>query len=64
MRVALAAKGLVARARQPEDRRSVLIDPTEAGLALLPSIFPIFGGVGGRLLAGFSADEQGAWPGE
>ncbi|WP_084961521.1 MarR family winged helix-turn-helix transcriptional regulator [Thermoactinospora rubra] len=54
----LEAKGLVARVPNPADRRSVVIEPTEAGKALLPRVMPAFGKVGGRLLAGFSEEDR------
>jgi DNA-binding MarR family transcriptional regulator len=53
----LEAKGLVRRARHPEDRRSVVIELTPAGRALLPNLPPVFGQVTSRLLGGFSAEE-------
>jgi MarR family 2-MHQ and catechol resistance regulon transcriptional repressor len=37
----LQAKGLVARCRQEADRRSVRIELTEAGLALIREVFPL-----------------------
>jgi DNA-binding MarR family transcriptional regulator len=54
----LVAKGLLVRSAHPEDRRAVVVEPTEQGRALLPSVFPVFGRVGGQLLAGFSEEEQ------
>src|SRR5215471_16712226 len=53
----LAAKGLVERARHPDDRRSVVIELTPAGRALVPLLPPVFGRVTKALLAGFSAPE-------
>jgi DNA-binding MarR family transcriptional regulator len=53
----LEAKGLVRRARHPDDRRSVVIELTADGRALLPKLPPVFGRVTSRLLEGFSADE-------
>jgi len=53
----LEAKSLVRRAPHPDDRRSVVIELTEAGRSLLPKLPPVFGRVTSRLLAGFSADE-------
>ncbi len=53
----LVAKGLLARSAHPQDRRAVVVEPTEEGRALLPSVFPVFGRVGGRLLDGFSEEE-------
>ncbi|WP_308164742.1 MarR family winged helix-turn-helix transcriptional regulator [Nonomuraea sediminis] len=54
----LEAKGLVTRGRHPEDRRAVVIEVTEEGRALLPRVFPIYGGVANRLLDGFTDEEQ------
>ena len=53
----LAAKGLVERVRHPDDRRSVVIELTPAGRALVPLLPPVFGRVTHALLAGFSAAE-------
>ena len=53
----LEAKQLVRRGRHPDDRRSVVIELTEAGRALVPKLPPVFGRVTSQLLAGFSADE-------
>src|ERR1700728_2275629 len=38
----LAAKGLVERRPNPSDRRSVVIEATERGLALVPELSPVF----------------------
>jgi DNA-binding MarR family transcriptional regulator len=53
----LVAKGLVQRTRHPEDRRSILVEVTAAGRAVLPHLPPVFGQVTRVLLAGFSAGE-------
>ncbi len=53
----LEAKGLLARVRHPEDRRAIIIEPTEAGRALVPRLAPIFRRVHGELLAGLGEDE-------
>jgi len=53
----LAAKGLVERVRHPDDRRSVVIELTPAGRALVPLLPPVFGRVTKTLLAGFTAPE-------
>ena len=53
----LAAKGLVQRRPNPSDRRSVVIEPTERGLALVPELSPVFSAVATQLFDGFSDDE-------
>ena len=53
----LEAKGLLLRRPNPGDRRSVLVHPTERGLALIPDIAPVFGEVAGQLFEGFSDEE-------
>lgn len=55
----LEGKGLLQRRKHPDDRRSIIIELTEQGRALLPRLPPIFGRVTGQLLAGFSTDEVG-----
>lgn len=50
-------KGLIRRRKHPDDRRSIVIELTEEGRALVPRLPPIFGRASGQLLAGFSADE-------
>lgn len=51
------AAGLVRRARHPSDRRSVTVELTDDGRALLPRIAPVFGGVTERLFTGFTDTE-------
>jgi DNA-binding MarR family transcriptional regulator len=51
------ALGLAGRVRHPADRRSVTVELTDAGRALVPRIAPVFGRVTARLFAGFSAAE-------
>ena len=53
----LEAKGLVLRARHPQDRRSIVITLTGAGLSLVPRLPPVFGRVSASLFAGFTDDE-------
>jgi DNA-binding MarR family transcriptional regulator len=53
----LEAKGLLRRTRHPEDRRSVVIEVTPEGLALVPRLPPIFGGISRQVFAGFSEEE-------
>jgi DNA-binding MarR family transcriptional regulator len=53
------AKGLIRRRSHPDDRRSIVIELTEAGRALVPRLPPIFGRVCIQLLSGLSeADVQ------
>src|SRR5262245_6374368 len=49
--------GLVERTRHPADRRSVTVELTDAGRALVPLLGPVFGRLSQRVFAGFSADE-------
>ncbi len=53
----LEAKGLLVRGRHPDDRRAIIIEPTEAGRALVPRLAPIFRRVNGQLLAGLGEDD-------
>lgn len=53
----LAGKGLAQRRPHPGDRRSVLVAPTADGLALVPTLMPVFGEVATQLFAGFSDTE-------
>jgi DNA-binding MarR family transcriptional regulator len=53
----LEDKGLVRRCPNPADRRSVLIEATERGLALAPGLAPVFGEVTQQLFEGFTDDE-------
>jgi DNA-binding MarR family transcriptional regulator len=53
----LEGKGLIERRPNPDDRRSVVIEPTEQGLALVPALAPVFGAVARQLFDGFSDDE-------
>jgi DNA-binding MarR family transcriptional regulator len=54
------AMGLVERVRHPADRRSVTVELTGAGRALLPRLGPIFGRVTRRVFSGFTEEEVGA----
>ena len=56
----LEAKGLIERRPNPSDRRSVMIEPTERGLALVPELTPVFSQVARQLFDGFSDDEVGS----
>lgn len=53
----LEVKGLIERRPNPSDRRSVMIELTERGLALVPELTPVFSQVARQLFDGFSADE-------
>jgi DNA-binding MarR family transcriptional regulator len=53
----LEAKGLVKRRPNPGDRRSVLVEPTDQGQALVPQLTPVFGEVARQAFEGFSDDE-------
>lgn len=53
----LESKGLAERRPNPCDRRSVLVEPTERGLALMPTLVPVFGELMSRLFEGFSDAE-------
>lgn len=53
----LEGKGLVTRRPNPADRRSVLVEPTELGIALVPKLAPVFGEVAKQLFLGFSDRE-------
>jgi DNA-binding MarR family transcriptional regulator len=53
----LEAKGLITRGKHPDDRRSIVIEPTKDGTALTPRLAPVFGRVTFRLLDGFSEQE-------
>lgn len=53
----LEARGLLQRRRNPDDRRSILLEPTPAGLALIPELRPIFRETVRDLMDGFSAPE-------
>jgi DNA-binding MarR family transcriptional regulator len=53
----LEGKGLLARRRSPTDRRSVLIEVTDAGKHLAPQVPIIFGKLTRQLFNGFTTDE-------
>jgi DNA-binding MarR family transcriptional regulator len=53
----LEAKGLLARQRSAVDRRSVLIEVTDAGKQLAPKVPIIFGKITRQLFNGFTAGE-------
>jgi DNA-binding MarR family transcriptional regulator len=52
----LEAKGLVTRRPHPDDRRAIILEPTEQGRALVPRLAAVFRRVNGQLLAGL--DEE------
>lgn len=49
--------GLIRRREHPDDRRSIVIELTEQGRALVPRLPPVFGRVTSQLLAGFAEQE-------
>lgn len=53
----LEAKGLLRRKRHPEDRRSIVIELTDDGHALVPRLPPVFGKISHQVFAGFSPEE-------
>ncbi|MEV0969925.1 MarR family winged helix-turn-helix transcriptional regulator [Microtetraspora glauca] len=53
----LEAKGLIRRRRHADDRRSIVVEVTEEGRALVPRLAPVFGRVSVQLLSGFSEEE-------
>jgi DNA-binding MarR family transcriptional regulator len=53
----LESKGIVRRARSPEDRRTIQLELTENGKALYPKIIAAMADVNNSLLRGFSHDE-------
>jgi DNA-binding MarR family transcriptional regulator len=53
----LADKDLIRRTRHPEDRRSLLVELTDAGRALVPHLPPVFGRVINQLFTGFTQAE-------
>jgi DNA-binding MarR family transcriptional regulator len=53
----LEAKGLVRRVPNPDDRRSVVIEPTAKGRGLTPHLPAVFGRVNAQMLTGFTEDE-------
>ena len=53
----LQDKGLLRRRPNPADRRSVLVEPTERGQALVPDLTPVFGEVAGQAFDGFSGED-------
>ena len=55
----LEAKGIVRRARSPEDRRTIQLELTDSGKALYPKIISAMVDVNNSLLRGFSQEEVG-----
>lgn len=53
----LEVKGLATRHPHPADRRSVLVQPTDRALQLVPKLVPVFGEVVSQLFEGFSSAE-------
>lgn len=54
----LEKRGLVRRRPHPEDRRSVLIAPTEAGEALMAELFPVFNAEEAKVSADLDATHK------
>ena len=59
----LRAKGLIRRRRQSSDRRSVRVELTEAGRALVPELEPFVQAHIARFQAGITEEEQAAFIG-
>jgi DNA-binding MarR family transcriptional regulator len=53
----LEKRGLVSRRPNPADRRAVIVEPTEAGRALMPQLGHIFLAINEVLLKGFTPQE-------
>lgn len=53
----VAGKGLVARQPHPQDRRSIVVGLTDAGLEVARLLPPVFARVSTRLFAGFTDEE-------
>jgi DNA-binding MarR family transcriptional regulator len=53
----LVDKGLLRRVPHPDDRRSVVVELTAEGRAIVGRVPPIFGRASKQLLYGFTADE-------
>jgi DNA-binding MarR family transcriptional regulator len=56
----LRAKGLIRRRRLPRDRRTVRVELTEAGRALVPMLVPCVHANNAKFLEGISEEEQTA----
>ena len=54
----LESLGLVQRQPDPDDRRTRLVSPTTAGLAMLEAVSPVVGRVQGRSMGGLTATER------
>ncbi len=55
----LEREGLVARRRNPSDRRAYALEPTEKGREWLADAEPVLDAAEGRLLADLDAEERG-----
>ena len=53
----LQDKGLLRRTRHQVDRRSIVIELTPRGRAMVPKLPPIFGRISTQVFTGFSAEE-------
>ena len=54
----LEAKGFIVRRMSVTDRRAIVVEPTEAGRALVPHLVPAFRAVVAQLLDGFAEEER------
>ena len=54
----LESLGLVQRQPDPDDRRTRLVSPTTAGLAMLEAVSPVVGRVQERSMGGLTATER------
>jgi DNA-binding MarR family transcriptional regulator len=53
----LESRGLVRRRKHPTDRRSILLEPTAKGAAIIPELRQLFRNTARDLTRGFSASE-------
>jgi DNA-binding MarR family transcriptional regulator len=53
----LESRGLLRRRKNPTDRRSILLEPTPKGAAMIPELRDVFRTTSRELMRGFSASE-------